>query len=79
MKQRVKAVMSQVFGIPQDSIGDDASAESIQNWDSVKHLNLIFALEEEFEVSFTDDQIIELLNYQIIVATLEEVRPGLVQ
>lgn len=70
MKQKVKAVMSQVFGVPQDAIGDDASPEDIKNWDSVKHLNLVLALEEEFDVAFTDEQIVELLSYQAIVDTL---------
>jgi len=73
VKQRVKAVMSQVFGIPQDSIGDDASPEVIKNWDSVKHLNLVLTLEEEFDVAFTDEQIIELMSYQVIVEKLEEI------
>lgn len=73
MKQRVKAVMSQVFGIPQDAIGEDAAPEVIQNWDSVKHLNLVLALEEEFDVEFTDEQIVKLMSYQDIVEKLEEI------
>ena len=72
MKERVYTVLSQVLGIPESQITDDSSPDTIQSWDSLKHMNLILALEEEFGVHFTDQQIVELLNVSLIIMTLQE-------
>ena len=49
-KERIKNVMSAVFEIPEEQIKDNSSPDTIESWDSLKHMNLIIALEEEFEV-----------------------------
>jgi len=58
--------MSAVFEIPVESIADDASSDNIENWDSLRHLNLILALEEEFGVSIPDEEVGNLINYKLI-------------
>ena len=42
----LREVMADVFGLPLDAITEDASIDSIEAWDSLKHLNLVLALEE---------------------------------
>ncbi len=63
---KIKQVMSAVFEIPIESIADDASSDNIENWDSLRHLNLILALEEEFGVSIPDAEVGNLINYKLI-------------
>ena len=72
MENQIKNVMSSVFGILAESISNDASPDTIENWDSLKHMNLIVALEEEFDVEFDDEEILDMANYKIIYATLQE-------
>ena len=55
---RIKNIISAVFEIPADSINDNSSPDSIESWDSLKHMNLVVALEEEFEIELTDDEIL---------------------
>jgi acyl carrier protein len=69
---RIKQVMSVVFEVPLDSIGDDASTDNIDNWDSLRHLNLILALEEEFGVSIPDEEVGNLVNFKLIELTINE-------
>ena len=57
MEQKVKEIMSNIFGIPISRISDESSPETLNEWDSIKHLNLIVALEEEFAVEFDDIEI----------------------
>ena len=71
VEERVTSVISSVFGILKEDIKDDASPDTIESWDSLKHMNLVVALEEEFGVQFSDDEIIDLLNYSLIVSTLK--------
>ena len=64
--------MSGVLNIPHKDINEETSPDNVESWDSLKHMNLIVALEEEFEVEFLDDEIETLLNYKLIALTLEE-------
>ena len=64
IEERVKNVMSVVFEVPIRQIKDNASPDEIESWDSLKHMNLVIALEEEFDCEFTDSEAVELLNYQ---------------
>jgi len=66
IEDRIKNVMSAVFEIPADSIDDDSSPESIESWDSLKHMNLVVTLEEEFDITLNDDEIFEMINYPFI-------------
>ncbi len=69
---RIKQVMSAVFELPLESINEDASTDNIDNWDSLRHLNLILALEEEFGVSIPDEEVGNLVNFKLIELTINE-------
>jgi acyl carrier protein len=71
-KNKIKEVMAKVFDIEADIIGDDASPDNIPNWDSLRHMNLVLALEETFHIELTEEQSVEILNYQLIKAVLKE-------
>lgn len=72
MKDKVKKIIAGVFNIEVGSIDDDASPDSIANWDSLNHMNLIVSLEEEFNIRFTDEEISEMLNLELIVFTIKQ-------
>jgi acyl carrier protein len=71
--KKIRQVMSAVFEIPVESIADDASSDNIENWDSLRHLNLILALEEEFGVSIPDEEVGNLVNYKIIELVINDI------
>jgi acyl carrier protein len=72
MENRIKRVMSDVFNIDINSINKESSPDNIENWDSLKHMNLIIALEEEFDIELNDDDIVEMLNYKLIVEIIKK-------
>jgi acyl carrier protein len=72
-KQRVFRVISDVLSIPVEMVDEHSSPDSIDSWDSLKQLNLTLTIEEEFGVSFSDQQIIEMQNVELILAVLDEV------
>jgi acyl carrier protein len=51
-------------------INDDASPDTIKSWDSLKHMNLIIALEEEFSLELSEEDIVEMINYKLIINIL---------
>jgi acyl carrier protein len=70
--ERIKSVMAQIFEVPVSAISDDASPETIEQWDSLRHMNLILALEGEFKIEFTDQQIPEILSLSSIAKAVEQ-------
>ena len=69
---KIKEIMSVVFGVDVALISDNASPDNIPEWESLSHMNLIVALEEAFDIEFTDDQMLEILNYKLLKSILEE-------
>jgi acyl carrier protein len=68
----LKQVLADVFGVDVATVGEESSVDSIAAWDSLNHLNLVLALEERFGVSFSEEQIVEMMNYPLVKAVLEE-------
>ena len=50
--ERVARLASEIFDVPAGQLGPEASPSTIGAWDSVAHLNLILALEDEFGIKF---------------------------
>ena len=72
MEDRIKEVMASVLNTEVDAIDENASPDNIDGWDSLKQMNLIIALEEEFDVRFTDDQVADMLNFKLICMIVSE-------
>lgn len=70
---RIKNVMSAVFEVPVDNISNISSSDTIESWDSLKHMNLIIALEEEFNIIIPDNEVGNLLTFGLILYTINEV------
>ena len=71
MESRIKKVMSNVLNIDIALINNNTSPDNVENWDSLKHMNLIIALEEEFE--FDEQEILDSMNYELILNILKRI------
>ena len=72
MEDKLKKIFSEVFEIKISEINDDSSADNVKKWDSLNHTNLILSLEDEFKISFTADEIIDMLNFKLIKIIVQE-------
>jgi len=70
VKEKVFDIIAQVMNVPIESVTEESSPESIETWDSLKHMSLILTLEEEFGVQFSDEEIVTMLNVGLILETL---------
>ena len=71
-RDRVFQVVSSVLGVPAGEVNDDTSPDNVKTWDSLRHMKLMLALEEELGVQFTADQIVEMSSVGLILAVLDE-------
>lgn len=70
LDQRVEHVISDLFGVTDARLTDDTSPAEIPGWDSLGHINVMFGLEQEFGVTFRDEDFAP-------VATLGELKTRL--
>ncbi len=70
IKNKVKLIMQKTFEL--DTISDDISQKDNSNWDSLKHLSLIVALEDEFKLSFEPSEIQQMTSFNEIMEILSE-------
>ena len=71
-KVKILDIMSSVFEVELSTLNEDSSIDSIENWDSIRHLNLILALEEEFNITIPDEEVGDLVNYKLIELIVNE-------
>ena len=72
IENRIKNVMAAVFELTVDKINDNASPDTIESWDSLKHMNLIIALEEEFNIAIPDDEVGNMLTFGLVLLIVNE-------
>lgn len=69
-------VISVVLGVPVNQITAESSMDTVTEWDSLAHMNLIIALEDEFGVSIPDDDAANMTSVQLIKVVLSELVDG---
>ena len=72
VQERIKKIMSIVFEVPIDQITETSSKDTIEHWDSLRHLNLIMALEEEFGREIPDEEAEKLQSVGDVIKYIEE-------
>jgi acyl carrier protein len=72
MHERVRRILADVFQLPLESILPESSPDTVEVWDSLRHLDLVLALEQEFTIQFTPEEIEQLLSVDLIGALVEE-------
>jgi len=66
MEQKLKTVMADIFEISIDQINASTTMENIEAWDSLKHIELIAAIEEKFEIVLETEEMIEMISFKDI-------------
>jgi len=70
--ERLRAICADLFQVPGDKIQKDSSPETLEAWDSVQHLNLVLALEQEFGVAFDPEDIDHMKSIGAISELVEK-------
>lgn len=72
MRDTVLKVLSEVLGVPGEELTEQTRADDVAAWTSLQHMKLIFALEEEFRIQFSDEDIVAMLDVGRIVSKVEQ-------
>ena len=69
---RLQRLFADLFALSEEDITLATSAETLAEWDSLKHLQLMLMLEEEFHVQVSPEAMEQLTSVERIAVWLEE-------
>ncbi len=71
-KQKFRSIISAVLQIKEDEVTDELSPEQVDTWDSLNHINLIGALEQEFGLTLATENLEQSQSIPSLKALLAE-------
>ena len=69
---KVESLLSEVLQMRASEITDDLTMKNVDAWDSLKHMELIVALEQSFDVQLSFDEIVAMQSVREIKRVLRE-------
>ena len=71
MENKLKKLLSVILDVDKKRIDNNTSADNINGWDSLKQMNIIVAIEEEYDVQFNEEESILSNSY---IALLDAIK-----
>ena len=72
LDSRLREVFAAVFDIERDAVSAQMSMQTISGWDSLRQIQLVLALEDEFKVSFSEDEVAKLASFSLFADALRK-------
>lgn len=69
---QVRQIAADTFELPVEQITLESSPETLEGWDSLRHVNLMLALEQTFNMEILPEEMEEILSIEAIVTLLQE-------
>ena len=69
---KLKQVVSDILEVDIDDINENSSPDNIEQWDSLSHIKLVMAIEAQFNVKLTPDDMMDMLSVKLIKMILAE-------
>jgi acyl carrier protein len=70
LRTQITETFRDVLGDPKLELRDELTAQEVEGWDSISHINLIVALESRFKVKLTTGEVSKLKNVGDLVSLL---------
>lgn len=63
-------LLADILRVPSEAVGDELAMAETDAWDSLAHMDIVGALEDEYAVTFTADEMVEMTSVKAIRQTL---------
>ncbi len=74
-RNEILAKLQEIFREELDNdnlvINEQSSAQNVDGWDSLSHIQLISAIEDEFDISFTSKEIMNWKNVDEMIISIQ--------
>jgi acyl carrier protein len=68
----LRDILADILEISPEQVTPDLSVETVESWDSFRHLQAILAIEGEYGVQFDPQRIPELTSVSLLQSELEK-------
>lgn len=72
MDDRLKKILAEILEIKEDQIDERITSDNIESWDSFKQMNIIIAIEEEFDLLFDEEESILSNSYTSLLKIIKK-------
>ena len=72
--EKLNAVFRDVFDDESITVNDSTTADDIEDWDSLSHINLVESVEDEFEVKLSMKDVVKMKNVGEMVDKILEMK-----
>lgn len=69
--ERLNEIFQDVFDDDSITVNAETTSEDIEDWDSLEHINLVAAVEQEFGIKFTMAQVVGMKNVGEMVEIIQ--------
>ena len=66
----LKRLIATMLNIDASMLNEDSSMDNLPNWDSLRQMNIVLALEEEFKIVIPDEDAANITSYKLIKLVL---------
>jgi acyl carrier protein len=70
--EQLNEIFIDVLDLDECELTDETSANDIEEWDSLSHIQLIVAIEKAFKIKFTSLEIMKWKNVGEMVSSIQE-------
>lgn len=72
IQPRLKRIFAQVLGLEEGAVSEATVPDNTPQWDSLAHLRLVMAVEQEFDISIPAEQVMDMVSFKIALLMVEE-------
>ena len=72
MKNKLLQILASSIDVDSNILTDESSPDNTPEWDSFAHLNMVAAIEQEYKISLTLDEVISMQTLPKIVEVVSK-------
>ena len=72
LSEQVRMLVARELKLSVDQVGDRAGSDTIERWDSMAHINICLAVQSEFGIEMSIDEIAESASIPALVALIQK-------
>jgi acyl carrier protein len=69
--KRVFEIVAQIMEVSFDDVSENSSPDTLEKWDSLRHIKLILMIEELYGIQFTDSEIVSIQNVHNLIEIID--------
>lgn len=72
LEEEIRAILAKELEMDPSEIHDELSVENMPAWDSMRHVGVVFAIEDRFGIELSQEETEEMYSFKEIVELLSK-------